>query len=347
MTTAYFTDPRTHAHDVPQHPEHAGRLRAIEARFAETGIQERLHCLTPDPATDDQILTIHTQAYLQTLVDIEQEKRPILYGGDTYILPESLFAARLSAGAAIQAVEAVLRGDADNALVAMRPPGHHALPHRAMGFCLLANVSLAARHAQAAFDVERIMIVDYDVHHGNGTQDIFYDDPYVLFFSTHQSPFYPGTGLIHETGSGRARGTTVNVPLRAGYGDDALARIYEEVLWPAAMGFVPEIILVSAGFDTHWNDPLAGLTLTLTGIDHLTRELITMANTFCGGRIVFILEGGYNLDVVSHGMLNVAFALTGDGRISDPLPLAEKIRTMQEKLPAIDGLLAQLSSIGT
>jgi acetoin utilization deacetylase AcuC-like enzyme len=345
MTTAYLTDPRTHAHSLPEHPEHAERLQAVESRFNEAGLPDRLFCLTPEPAAEEHLLAVHTPAHLQMLADAEKRQYALIYGGDTYIVPASYQAARLSAGAAIRAVDVVLKGEADNALVAMRPPGHHALPNRPMGFCLLANAAIAVHYARETYGVERILIVDYDVNHGNGTQDIFYEDPNVLFVSTHQHPFYPGSGRVNETGEGQGRGTTVNIPLPAGYGDAALARVYEQVLWPIAIRFAPEIIFVSAGFDCHWDDPLAGMTLTLTGYAHLTRELVRMADTFCGGQIIFLLEGGYSLPAVSYGMLNIAYALLGEAQIVDPLPLPDSLKQYQDRLPPLNGLLTQIREI--
>ncbi len=343
MTTACFTDPRTNAHNLPDHPEHAGRLQAIEALFQQTGMADRLRCLTPDPATEDQILTVHRPEYLTLLAAVERDRRFTMYGGDTYLTPASYQAARLSVGAALGAVDAVLRGEAANALVAMRPPGHHALPDRPMGFCLLANAALAARHAQLVHGVGRILIVDYDLHHGNGTQDIFYDDPDVLFISSHQSPYYPGTGYVDEIGYGAGAGATINMPLPAGHGDASYARLYEAVVWPAATRFRPELILVSAGFDCHWGDPLGGMRLTLACYDHLARELIRMAGALCAGRIVFILEGGYNLQALSYGLLNVAGALLGDppGAI-DPLPMPASLARQVRSPAGLDPLLADL-----
>ncbi len=265
-------------------------------------------------------------------------KSTILISPDTYFGPSSFEIARLSAGGVIQAIDAVLSGRANNALAAVRPPGHHALQATAMGFCLLGNVAIAVRHAQAVHGLDRILIVDYDVHHGNGTQDMLYEDPHSLFLSTHQFPFYPGTGDLYETGTGDGAGFTVNIPLNAGHGDNSYRAVYKEIVWPVAERFKPQLVIVSAGFDAHWKDPLAEMRLSLHGYDHLSRELIAIAERFCDGKIVFVTEGGYNLEALAHGVRNIALALLADDEISDPLgpapdtleisarPLIEEVR---------------------
>jgi acetoin utilization deacetylase AcuC-like enzyme len=238
---------------------------------------------------------------------------------DTYCGPQGYTIARLAAGGVVRAVDEVLSGRADNALAVVRPPGHHAMANHAMGFCLLGNVPIAARFAQKAHGIQRVMIVDFDVHHGNGTEAMFYKDASVLFISTHQYPFYPGTGALTDTGAGPGAGATINIPFPGGHGDRSYAAAFEQVVWPAAARFRPELLIVSSGFDAHWTDPLAAMRLTLTGYAHLTRELIRLADQFCGGRVVFALEGGYNLEALSHGVRNIAHALLGDSIISDPI----------------------------
>jgi acetoin utilization deacetylase AcuC-like enzyme len=319
MTTVYITHPRYIEHDFPGHPEHAGRIKAVWNTLERAGLATRMKAVEPGPASDEQILAVHTREYLDLLRQISLEDDPVRFDADTYALPESPEIARLSAGGVIRAVDEVLSGGADNGLAVVRPPGHHAIPTRGMGFCLLGNVAIAARHARRAYNLQRVLIVDFDVHHGNGTQDMFYDDDSVLFISTHQYPFYPGTGSLEETGAGRGTGYTINIPLPAGQGDRNYAAIFERVVWPAARRFQPELVLVSAGFDAHWTDPLALMRLTLTGYAHLTRELIGMAAELCSGRIVFVMEGGYDLETLGHGIRNIAHALLGDDEISDPL----------------------------
>lgn len=324
MTTAYITHPRYVEHEMTnyEHPEHPGRIEAVWDVFKAAGLLDRLLLKTPIVATNDVLLRVHDQHHLDILKFISGQDRMVTLGsGDTYALPISEEIARLSAGGCIQAVEAVLDNEADNALAAVRPPGHHATPTTPMGFCLLSNIAIAARHAQAKYDIERVLIVDFDVHHGNGTQDVFYEDNSVLFISTHQHPFYPGTGKLKETGKSEGKGATLNVPLSAGHSDTNYKTIFEHIIWPAAKRFKPELILVSAGFDAHFIDPLAMMGLSLVGYAHLSRELIRMAAELCGGKIVFIMEGGYDLPALSHGMRNVAHALLGEDEISDPYGL--------------------------
>jgi acetoin utilization deacetylase AcuC-like enzyme len=233
----------------------------------------------------------------------------------TYVTPDSYDCARQSAGGTLRVLEEVLDGHAACGYAAVRPPGHHATPTRAMGFCLLNNVAIAARAAQRR-GCEKVMIVDFDVHHGNGTQEIFEEDPTVLYVSTHQIGIYPGTGRLEELGLGRAQGTNVNLPLPAYAGDDAFAQIAEEFFLPLAVRFQPDILIVSAGYDAHWMDPLASLQLTTIGFHRLARDLMEIARSTCRGRALFVLEGGYDAAVVREGVLASIAAMTGD-----PLPL--------------------------
>ncbi len=318
MTTVYLTHPHYTQHDVPGHPERPDRVRAIWAELAACGLLDKLHAVEPQPISDEQILYAHTQKYLDLLHYASEHDYGIRFDSDTLALPETPQIARLSAGGVVGAVDEIMAGRAKNALAITRPPGHHAIPEGAMGFCFLGNVAIAARHAQKAYGLKRVLIVDYDVHHGNGTQDILYDDASVLFISTHQHPFYPGTGAITETGRDAGKGYTLNIPMPADCGDAEYMSVFEQIVWPAAMRFQPEFIIISAGFDGHWDDPLAMMNLSLTGYDHLTRELIRMADTLCGGKILFALEGGYNTQVLAHGVRNIAHALLGEDIISDP-----------------------------
>ncbi|NDJ52915.1 MAG: histone deacetylase [Chloroflexi bacterium] len=322
-TTAYVTHSDYALHTLKNHPENDARIRRIWQVFDSEGILDDLLSVPPLMATDEQILRVHDPAHLTNIRQIASTGGAMV-DADTYVLPVSYDVGRLGAGGAIAGVDAVVSGEADNALIVSRPPGHHATFSRAMGFCLFANVAMATRHLQETYDqIERVMIVDYDVHHGNGTQDIFWEDPTVLFASTHQYPFYPGTGAINEVGENHGQGTTLNMPLRAGTGNEGFNRLYREVLWPAARRFKPDFILVSAGFDAHWVDPLAMLQLDLGGYQQLTQQLITMANELSEGRIAFVLEGGYDVEALAYGMLNVAHALQGRDSLLDPIGACE------------------------
>ncbi len=311
MTTIYTTHPRYTEHDAPGHPEHAERIRAVWQHLDENGLSQRMNALIAQPISDELILTVHTAEYLKVLHRVSDQSQLLHLDADTYAGHDALTIAKLSAGGAVDAVEAVLNGSVANGLAAIRPPGHHAMPGHGMGFCLLGNVAIAARSAQQ-HGIERVLIVDYDVHHGNGTEAMFYTDPSVLFISTHQYPLYPGTGAVTDTGAKDGEGCTINIPLPPGSGDANYRRVFDEIVWKAAERFAPELILVSAGFDAHWRDPLAGMQLTLDGYAHLTRELLRMADQFCAGKIVFVMEGGYDLDALSGGVGNIARLLLGD-----------------------------------
>lgn len=318
--TAYVTHPRYAEHTLTGHVESAARIRAVWRELDNAGLSARMRALNPTPADLDLVHAVHSPVYTQKLRWLTQSTdQVLLLDPDTYAGPASFEIALLAAGGAVSAVDNVLAGQAANALAVVRPPGHHATAAGAMGFCLLANVALAAHHARRAFGLERVLIVDYDVHHGNGTQDAFYDDPDVLFVSTHQYPFYPGTGAFEDTGTGAGRGFTVNLPLPAGHGDATYAALCDAIIWPLAQRFQPQLIVVSAGFDAHWADPLGGMRLSLAGYAHFTRELIAMAASLCDGKIVFVLEGGYNLGALAHGVRNIAHLLLGDSAMSDPL----------------------------
>jgi len=272
------------------------------------------------PITQERLERAHEPVY------IEQVKRVAQRGGghldmDTYVRPASYDAALMAAGGLVEATRIVLDGELDNAFALVRPPGHHALRGRGMGFCLFNNVAVAARYALAEHALERVLIMDFDVHHGNGTQDEFEADPAVMYVSTHQYPYYPGTGYWNETGRGTGEGSIVNIPLGGGMGDDAFARIFDEIVGPAAWRFQPELILVSAGYDAHWDDPLAYMQLSIGGYAAIAQALKNLAEELCGGRLVFTLEGGYHLKALAYSVLNT-FGVFMDGeswQLLDPL----------------------------
>ena len=287
------------------------------------GILDRLTRLPVTPATREQLERVHTPAYLDFVQEVVAEGGGYLDAGDTVASPGSWEAATAAAGAAVGAVDAVMAGTVDAAFALVRPPGHHAPADRAMGFCLLNNAAVAAAHAVAAHGLSRVLLVDFDVHHGNGTQDIFYDNGQVLYFSTHQSPAYPGTGKVTETGIGPGEGFTVNVPLPPDVGDDGFLQVFDTILRPLADRFRPEMVIVSAGYDAHWRNSayVAGIRerATVTGLAALSARLQVIADAHCPGRLVGILEGGYDLEALAYGVLATLRVWLGDTDIEDPI----------------------------
>jgi acetoin utilization deacetylase AcuC-like enzyme len=340
MTTGYIYSPVFLEHAEEEHPESPERLEEILRVLQESGVLARLVTIEPHPATDDQIFAVHTPQHLARIERVISHARGTAHlDPDTYVNSRSLDAARLAAGAAVQAVDAVMSGKVDNVFALVRPPGHHATGGDAMGFCLLNNVAIGARHALDAYQLERVLIVDYDVHHGNGTQDIFYREPRVMFFSTHLYPFYPGTGNWNEIGSGDGMGYTVNVPLPASVGDRGYQRIFDDLLFPLAERYRPQLVIVSAGFDAHWRDPMAMANLSLAGYTFLMRTLVELARELCEGRLVVLLEGGYDLGVLSEGVAATFRVLLGDKEILDP------IGPSTEPEADISGLIDQLKGV--
>jgi acetoin utilization deacetylase AcuC-like enzyme len=318
MTTAYLYSPVFLEHCEEGHPESPERLEQILRVLKTTGVLPRLAALEPVAAAESQLAAVHTPEHIRRVQQL------VTRGGghfdaDTYANSHSLDAAKLAAGAVVRAVDAVMAGEIDNAFALVRPPGHHATHARAMGFCLFNNVAVGAQHALDAHQLERVLIVDYDVHHGNGTQDIFYDTSHVLYFSTHQYPHYPGTGDWREIGEGDGAGFTVNVPLPPRVGDAGYQEIFDRLLFPLAERYHPQLVLVSVGFDAHWSDPLASENLSIAGYTALARTTIEMARELCEGHIVFTLEGGYDLDALGYGSAATFQALLGDREIADPL----------------------------
>jgi acetoin utilization deacetylase AcuC-like enzyme len=318
MSTAVFTDSRFDAHTWHGHVECAERLVAIRHAISQAGLWPALRQITPQPADDALLETIHTSQLLRLIRQMSS------YGGgqfdaDTYVTADSWDLARLAAGAAVGAAAYVLQQPGGNAFALVRPPGHHATPGRAMGFCLVNNIAAAARYAIDRHGLERVAIVDFDVHHGNGTQDIFYDEPRVLFCSIHAAHFYPGTGVIGEVGARpTAHGATLNVPLPYGAGDKAYAAVFERLITPALRRFQPQLILASAGYDAHWRDPLGPMTLSVNGYNTLTQTLITLAAELCAGRLALILEGGYDLDALGACVVAALRQLLGRNPGPDP-----------------------------
>lgn len=292
------------------HPERPARLERIMSHLTETKLLEKLVRIEPYTADIDWIATIHSRDYIDSVKRACQQDYHYL-DSDTGICRDSFQVALLAAGGAMAAAEAVMDKKVDNAFAALRPPGHHAERDRAMGFCLFNNIAITARYLQQKYRVEKVLIIDWDVHHGNGTQNAFYDDPTVFYFSTHQWPHYPGSGWQLEKGIGKGEGFTLNVPLSAGRSNEDFIRIFEQQLVPAAQQFKPDFILISAGFDAHLQDPLAGMQLTEKGYGELTRIVVELAEELCGGRIVSLLEGGYHLEMLARSVASHIMVLMG------------------------------------
>jgi acetoin utilization deacetylase AcuC-like enzyme len=337
MKAGLVYDPIYLEHDTGDHVENSRRLVEAVSYLKETGIKEKLTCLPSRPASLEELEMIHAPEYI-SYVKSKAEKGGGWLDPDTVMSPKSYEAALYAAGGVLAAVEAVIKGEVDNAFALVRPPGHHAIRDRAMGFCIFNNVAIAAKFALSEFNLNRVLIADFDVHHGNGTQDAFYADPKVLYFSTHQYPFYPGTGGMDETGTGEGEGTTVNFPMAAGWGDEEYLRAFNEVLAPIARRFQPRLILVSAGFDAHWADHLAMMQVTIIGFAQMAMMLKELAAELCQGRLVSTLEGGYNLRVVASSIKAVFDVLLGNSEIDDPLgkaSMARKPEGFDEHIEAI------------
>lgn len=292
MTTRLYEHSAFLQHQVPEgHPERPDRLRALNAALEHPNFS-RLERVEAQTANEDAVLLAHPESHLAAMMRAMPEEGIRQIEADTHAGPESLKAALTAIGGAMQAVDDVFSGNADNAFVAGRPPGHHAEHDKAMGFCLFNTAAIAARHAQKAHGVERVAIVDFDVHHGNGTQDIFYNDPSVLYCSTHQMPLYPGSGAKGETGVGNI----FNAPLRPYDAGDQFREAVKTRILPALENFRPDFILVSAGFDAHHRDPLAQINLVGDDFDWITGRLMEIAGKYAGNRLVSVLEGGYDLE---------------------------------------------------
>ncbi len=297
-------DPIFLEHYTGSHPENAMRLKYILEALEEYKIRDKMIDLEPQDATIDQLARFHQLWYIERVADFAEQGGGYL-DPDTIVSEKSYAAAVKAAGGVITAIDHVLTGQVDSAFALVRPPGHHAVADRSMGFCLFNNVVVGVMHAKAEHGLERILIIDWDVHHGNGTAAAFNDDPAVLYFSTHQQGHFPGTGRISEVGTGRGEGYTINVPLVRGTGNSGFYYVFSQLLDPVARQFKPQLIIVSAGFDAHYADPLGGLALTSSGYAQLSEVVKNIARDVCGGRVVLALEGGYNLKAVGNSASTV------------------------------------------
>lgn len=311
MTTAFYSHPSFLLHDNgPHHPERPERLQSLEEKLKADAIWEKLQHPGFEAARDDEPEYCHAPELIAQIRALAQNGGGQI-DADTRVSAVSFDVAKLGVGAALSAIDGVLGGRFDNAFVASRPPGHHAESDRAMGFCLFNSIAIAARNAQKKHGLERVAIVDFDVHHGNGTQQIFYEDASVFFASVHQSPLFPGTGRSSEKGRGAGEGTTLNYPLAAGHGDAEYFEIWNEV-GDAVRNFRPQLILISAGFDAHERDPLGSMKLTAKGFAALMQSTLDWADELCNGRVVAVLEGGYDLQGLSDSTAAVVNVLLGE-----------------------------------
>jgi acetoin utilization deacetylase AcuC-like enzyme len=329
-------DARYREHEAPSgHPEHPDRLAAVAAALA--GRRESLVAVEARPASASEILRVHDEAHLRQL-EQAAARGPAQLDADTYVSPRSHEVALLAAGGAVELASRIARGEARCGIAAVRPPGHHAEAERAMGFCLLNNVAIAARALQAEAGLDKLLVIDWDVHHGNGTQHSFEDDPSVLYASTHQFPYYPGTGDAGEAGRGRGLGATLNIPLPAGCGDAEYIGVFQRLLVPAVHDFSPQMILVSCGFDAHRDDPLASMALSRDGFTALTRIVRVLADELCGGRLCFVLEGGYAASGLvdgTHAVLDAVLEPTTTLPAPIEMPAGSTLRSVVDRVASV------------
>lgn len=283
------------------HPERAGRLRHLMGHLENTHLLANLTDIAATPAAIEAVERVHPRSHIEH-VQSACKKGRFLLDSDTVVSEASFDIALLAAGGVMNACHSVMQGDCQHAFCAIRPPGHHAEASRAMGFCLFNNVAVAARYLLEEHAIEKVCVIDWDVHHGNGTQAIFYDDPTVFYISAHQHPLYPGTGRADETGTGEGEGTILNFPLPPGQGDEAYLDLFEGEIVSAVRDFRPDFLLISAGFDAHRDDPLANMEVSTNGFAEMTRIVRALADECCGGRLVSVLEGGYDLDALAQSV---------------------------------------------
>jgi len=344
MSVGYVYDPIYLKHDTGQHVENAQRLVAVMTCLEESGLKQQLEYIKPRAATAEEIALVHSPELIAQ-IQVMAKKGGGWLDSDTVMSADSYQAALYAAGGLLRAAEVVLDGGG-SVFALVRPPGHHATSTQAMGFCLFNNVAIAARYALSKYKLERIAIIDFDVHHGNGTQDIFYDEPRVLYISAHEWPLYPGTGSMEETGSGDGEGTTINIPLPAGSSDTEYLEAFDQVIVPAVRRFAPQLVLVSAGYDPHWSERLAMMEVSVTGFARMTEIIKGLADELCDGRLIFALEGGYPLDALAASVRATFDVLLGNTGIEDPQgqpKLGFKMRGFEP--PDITSLIEQIKRL--
>ena len=329
--SAVVVDPEYLKHEPGEfHPERPERIRAL-LDLADKLDKNRFQILPPKAASRSDIESCHGADYVK-LVESTSKTNHYALDGDTITCRDSFGVGLLAVGGFLRLLDSIAAGESQNGFALVRPPGHHALRNRAMGFCLFNTIAIGAQHLKNAYDAKRVMIMDWDVHHGNGTQDSFYEDPSVLFISTHQFPYYPGTGAVNEVGLNAGEGYTINVPLPAGCGDAEYMRVFYEVVVPAAKKFEPEWILVSAGFDPHRRDPLGGMEVTEAGFAGMACLLLELADRYAGGKIAFLLEGGYDLAALNHSVAAVLEVMQqNSGTMENAKPDGDKIDTSRSQ----------------
>ncbi|MBI4517417.1 MAG: histone deacetylase [Deltaproteobacteria bacterium] len=333
--TGVVIDPRYLDHDTGRgHPERRERVAVLLELVQEQAA--RVQPIAARAATGEELALVHDGAYVEE-VALTQHLPRYAFDADTPASPQSYATACLAAGGFLALLEAIMAGQVDNGFALVRPPGHHAERTRAMGFCLFNNVAVGAEYLRRVHGLSRLLIVDWDLHHGNGTQHMFERDPGVLYISTHQYPYYPGSGAMEEVGRGEGEGFTVNLPFPAGFGDAEFAEAFTAVVEPIAEQFAPEFVLISAGFDAHVRDPLGGLEATEAGFERMARSLLAIAQRHAGGRCAAILEGGYDLTAIRHCAAAVLAELRGPGGEVRPAPasrasaLLEQVRAVQRR----------------
>lgn len=334
MKTALVYDPRYLEHNDDTHPENANRLRSIVSALEENNILNAVQMLSPRTATEKEISLVHDEFYIRSLQKFCESGGGYL-DPDTYAYGPSFDIAKLSAGGVLTAVDTVMKKEADVSFALVRPPGHHAESGHAMGFCLFNNVAIAAKYVQKEYGLKKILIVDWDVHHGNGTQHSFYDDASVLYFSTHQYPYYPGTGDFTETGMRAGEGYTVNVPLPGGCGDNEYVYAFEKILVPVTEQFAPDFILVSCGFDAYEHDPLGGMEVTESGFLKMFQMVHELSRKLCDRRLVLALEGGYHFKGLGSIMTTIVNSLISDNASAprpSETPVTKKFRDLIETI---------------
>ena len=321
------------------HPESPERLAGIYEMLDNPAMSWKFTQIEAREATHDEISTVHSPSYINFIASTDG-KDCVILDPDTITSPDTYSTAKLAVGGLCNAVDQVFNGSVDNAFAFVRPPGHHAGRENAAGFCIFNNIAIAALHAILKHRLKRVMIVDWDLHHGNGTQSIFYKDPRVLYFSAHQYPYYPGTGSLQEIGQGKGEGYTINVPMQAGSTDASYVNIFRKILEPVALEYKPQLILLSAGFDAYFNDPLGGMRITPDGFAALARILLTIADKCCQGRLVAVLEGGYHVAGLAKSAKSVLEEMLDEHHFSQ-----EKFSALEQDIDEeTDRLIRQVTS---